>query len=477
MVKFRPRSILQLILMGYFVVFFPIGLSIYQAMTSLDELAKKNQENILTAVLVTRNAQKVTNLSEDMERSLLQYELLGSENILTVFKKKQAELVRTLIDLEKMFPPPLAGDYLNPYNEKFLEIKRAMTPPVAIHQATPMARELTRLSREVNQGSKIFADEIISDTHKLASIFQDKMILQSFLVIPATLLLVFFFSTMIARPFRQIHKGILRLGHGQFDKPVMVKGPRDIAEVGTKLAWLGERLQELEEQKQAFLRHMSHELKTPLAALKEGGELLSDQIPGELNERQKEVVQIIMKATQFFQKEIENLLDYNLLRSQTDLIIEPIALKKLMTEILNRHCLTIQRKEIQIRTPETDCIYHGDKRRLEVSLDNLISNAIHFTRRKGTIELKWSMSKAGLTIQVIDSGPGLDPKEMDSIFTPFYQGSARRDGPLKGSGIGLSIAMECIKAHQGRLRAFNREEKNGAVFEINLPLQGKETLA
>ena len=95
-------------------------------------------------------------------------------------------------------------------------------------------------------------------------------------LIPGTLVLVGLFLLLVGRPMRQIDRAIRELGEGDFSRPITVSGPNDIETLGRQLEWLRHRLKESTDEKNKFLRHMSHELKTPLANIREGTELLLD---------------------------------------------------------------------------------------------------------------------------------------------------------------------------------------------------------
>jgi two-component system sensor histidine kinase GlrK len=117
---------------------------------------------------------------------------------------------------------------------------------------------------------------------------------------------------MIIGPVKGIERMINRLGEGRsLGHTVVFKGPRELRYVGERIIWLSERLSWLESQRHQFLRHISHELKTPLASMREGTELLADQVVGPLTVEQEEVVAILDDSSRNLQKLIEQLLDYN----------------------------------------------------------------------------------------------------------------------------------------------------------------------
>lgn len=117
---------------------------------------------------------------------------------------------------------------------------------------------------------------------------------------------------MIIGPVKGVERMINRLGEGKsVGNMVAFRGPREIRSLAQRIVWLSERLSWLESQRHEFLRHISHELKTPLASMREGTELLADEVAGPLTQDQKEVVGILDSSSRHLQQLIEQLLDYN----------------------------------------------------------------------------------------------------------------------------------------------------------------------
>ena len=137
----------------------------------------------------------------------------------------------------------------------------------------------------------------------------------------------------IARPIAEIDGAIRQLGGADFSQPISVRGPEDLRYLGRRLDWLRRRLEEFETQKNRFLRHVSHELKTPLTALREGAELLNDQVAGPLAPPQRQVVGIMRDNSVKLQRLIEELLDYQrALHAAASLEVKSIPLESLVEE-------------------------------------------------------------------------------------------------------------------------------------------------
>jgi two-component system sensor histidine kinase GlrK len=125
------------------------------------------------------------------------------------------------------------------------------------------------------------------------------------------LILAIVFAVLIARPIRQLDLAVRQMGSADFTHAVEVNGPQDLRYLGQRLEWLRIRLKELEDQQNRFLRHVSHELKTPLTAVREGAELLRDEVGGTLSRQQQDIVRIVRENTISLTKLIEDLLKYH----------------------------------------------------------------------------------------------------------------------------------------------------------------------
>src|SRR5207302_1479118 len=141
------------------------------------------------------------------------------------------------------------------------------------------------------------------------------------------LALAILFAVLIARPIRQLDQAIRQMGTADFTHAIEVNGPQDMRYLGQRLEWLRSRLSDLEEQQNRFLRHVSHELKTPLTAVREGVELLRDNVGGKLQPEQREIVRIVRENTLSLQKLIEDLLTYHQTRAMEPQTLGPESLR------------------------------------------------------------------------------------------------------------------------------------------------------
>jgi two-component system sensor histidine kinase GlrK len=282
-----------------------------------------------------------------------------------------------------------------------------------------------------------------------------------------SLLLVLLFTYLIIHPVRQIESRILSLGAGVEPDKRPVDGPAELVLLGERIGWLHDKLKELEQQKYQFLRHVSHELKTPLAVLREGADLLSEQLVGPLTPDQQEICQMLEENSRRLQTLIERLLDFNRLSQQEVFSLTPVALAPLLSELSAEYRLALESKQISVHLPTDPIMLQAEPYRLRLILDNLFSNAVSYGAMGGQIWIRAGQDANGGWLEVANEGPVIPVAERERIFEPFEQGSIVRQGLLKGSGMGLSIARESAMSLGGEL-VLIEDEQADVCFRLTL---------
>jgi len=252
---------------------------------------------------------------------------------------------------------------------------------------------------------------------------------------------------------------------------VVVRGPTDLQALGRQLEWLRIRLTEIAEERNRFLRHMSHELKTPLANIREGTELLLEGAVGSLGPEQREVAGILRDNSLRLQRLIENLLSYSEWQAnRAALEVSEFRLQPLAKAAVDTYQLPINAHRLQLDFRVDDITLVADRSKLRLILDNLISNAVKFTPDGGTITVRARREDdaGNAVIDVADTGPGIPVEERGRIFEAFYQGATPQGGLVRGTGIGLSVVQEFVNAHGGTVELVDGEYP-GAHFRVRLP--------
>jgi len=279
------------------------------------------------------------------------------------------------------------------------------------------------------------------------------------------------FAVLITRPIKQIDKSIRRLGGGKFNQPVVVRGPRDLELLGERLDWLRIRLLELEQEKTKFLQHISHELKTPLTAIREGAELLNERVVGELNAQQREITSILQDSSIQLQKLIEDLLSFSMVRTKTTTLFNMrVDLRPIIEEVLEGHKVAMMFRKLDLRRVLLSAKVNGDGEKLRVMVDNLVSNAVKYSPNNSPLWVMLSKRGKNAIIEVADSGPGIPDAEHERVFEAFFQGAPATKSHVRGTGLGLSIAREYAQAHGGDITVV-KSKNVGACFRVCLPLE------
>jgi two-component system sensor histidine kinase GlrK len=338
----------------------------------------------------------------------------------------------------------------------------------AIERFGPLRASVGELTAQLST----FVDTQLSDLLASTARAQQISAWQVAALVPGTLLLVLFFTLRIGRPIRQIDHAhaIHQLGQSGFSKPIEVQGPTDLERLGRQLEWLRVRLLELAQEKNRFLRHMSHELKTPLANIREGTELLLDGTVGDLGQPQREVTDILRVNGLKLQQLIENLLSFSAWQAKSEVLtLSDFPLRVLVISVAKEQRLALKAAGIQLRLQIDDIIVNADRDKLRTVLDNLLSNAVKFTPRGGMVTIRAIREAASFVIDFADTGPGIPDEERSQIFEAFFQGRREQGGHVAGTGIGLSVVLECVQAHDGSVELASTGEFPGAHFRIHIP--------
>ncbi len=454
----QPRSLSHLVLISFFTALAPLGVAIVYTVQTLGEMGDKNREVTHVVVDVTRLGQTLQHNVLELERRARQYLAISDPELADLFERERGRLAKTLLTLQERVPldrPDLSGllDSL-----ARLELAPAAVDTSTSSGVTPLAQvgldqKFTIIRDQtgaVEKWLQSYVDQLLRKSEEEADSYINALILQLSLLGAATLVLLLLFAHWINKPVKVLTQEIHNLGTSGLSHPIEISGPLEMQALGRKLEWLRQSLQESEQQKELFLRHISHELKTPLSSLREGADLLAEQITGHLSQQQHEIVDIVRQNGIALQRLIENLIDYNHLPHQ-ELTFEEFELDELWRELLGNYSISVNKKALQLQLRGSPDSWVADRYKLKTALDNLLSNAINYTPEGGCIDVVWRAHDDMLIIDVANSGDPIPARDAERVFEPFFQSVAKRSGPIKGSGIGLSVAKECIEAQGGSL--------------------------
>lgn len=460
------------------LVVVPLLLALIHATYEVDRLVAQGQRALFATVRATQSSQLLLEAITDMERNARQYQVTGDQALLKVFQENHEKFVDTTRRLLALNLPVLQRERLDMIVEVEAGVSEALTkfPNDApeINTALDGFTGLARDARKILVDNRKLVEREVGTLESNGAEVQRSLVVQAMALVPGALVMAAIFTVLITRPIRQMDNAIRRLGDGDFSQAAHIVGPRDLEQLGERLDWMRTRLLEVEQEKNRFLRHISHELKTPLTAIREGAELLNEEMVGHLNQQQAEIAAILRDNTLQLQKLIENLLDFNVASSRASTLhVERVALRDLIYNVLSDHKVALLARQLVLDASMDPVDLDGDRAKLQTLVDNLISNAIKFSPEKGRLQVKLHAREGQAVIEVADSGPGIPAAERRRIFDAFYQGTHTANGHVRGTGLGLSIAREYAQAHGGYIEAIDGESP-GACLRVILPLQQAE---
>jgi two-component system sensor histidine kinase GlrK len=465
----RSLSIKNLTLLGFTLVALPLVFALLYSVNQVDKLSKQGASSIFkVAELINANRELTTTLKK-LERYASQYVVLKDEELFNSYLKHK-KIMTTLLTQELTY---ISASKLPKFSKELLtEIKKIdlliqnntadMNDEELLIKLQKQFRQLTTINRKIQQHSNALIN-VQANKIKGSAEHVSNTIIKSLFIIPISLFIAVIFMILITAPLKLLTQKIKKLEQGNFDDKISLKGASDIVEIADALETMRGRLHALELQKSSFIRHISHELKTPLAAIREGTELLYDHSVGELNSDQQEISHIIKGSVTRLQRLIEDLLDFNIVLDQTSLQYdEKFTLNTVVNDVIATRKLDLNRKKLQVikqitqfnKSVSSDFSaikLHCNAKQLTVVLDNLLSNAIKFAPQNSKIIFDVNTFEGELLFTITDFGSGISKDQQNKIFDAFYQGTQPQDKQIKGSGLGLTIVKELLMRLNGSI--------------------------
>lgn len=470
---FYPSSFLKLILAAFALVTVPLILSTTHGTVSVSRLSDQSEDAVRRAVSATQASWMLVQQLTAMERVARQIVVLGDASLLDGYAKARTPFLESAAALSELALEPRQRAQLTRLTEQesaiYAMLRRYPEDGDAARQAVERFAGLSEQAQSILSGSGRIINHELHALQTTASEARRSLVLESLSVIPIALLLAGGLAFVIARPIRQIDGAIRRLGRGEFDRSIAVSGPKDLQKLGVRLEWLRNRLLDLEAQRSKLLHHVSHELKTPLAALREGTQLLADGVVGSPTSQQAEILHILRQSTLQLQKRIEDLLTFKLTQSREGPASrQAVDLAHVVERVLRSHQPAIMRHALRLETRLEPVVVMGDDGALLTIVDNLLSNAIKYSPRGATIQVHLRRDRLLVLLDVLDEGPGIAREEREQVFDAFFQGRAAQEGKVAGTGLGLAIAREYALAHGGSIAVMNAGAP-GAHLQLALP--------
>lgn len=461
-------------LLGLALIAGPLLVAVVDAAIQIRGQTRASEELVLEGVQTARLSQSLFADIDSLKRRGQLYQVLGRPDLLVRYRESDQSLAAARTQLAQLISEASTRRSLDEFAAVHDQISSAVSsmPRSSESFATILPRfdRLSELAAEITENTNKQIDLRLAEMQRKTSSTQRRLFWQSALLIPLTLVAILALTLSLGRPLRAIDRAISELGRGTFSRAIEVSGPRDLERLGAQLEWLRLRLLDLAQERNRFLRHMSHELKTPLANIREGAELLMDGAVGPLDNAQREVVAILRDNGIKLHRLIENLLSFSAWQKESvGLDLSEFRIRPLVKQVLESQQLTVVSQRVRLEVKVDDLVLRADRGKVRLIVENLLSNAIKYSPKGGTVYLHAAKQDTQLVIDVADTGAGIPADERGRVFEAFYTGRPPAGVQVKGTGIGLSVVLEFVNAHGGTIEIVDGEYP-GAHFKIRMPV-------
>ncbi len=465
-------SFRQSMLVGFLLISLLLGWAAVRSWLVVERFVDQSRQVSAQALRLTALIQDLTERAPDLERAARQYRVLEDPVLLVRFDEHLAHSRQAVEGLQSFPERPLgllAGEWL----DSALRVRAALQDSGSGADLVQLLSALGEVSGRLSPAARQWIEARNAEVMDELQSNRLQLTTQVAAAVVGAILVALAMGWWLVRPIRQLERNIHRLGESRLDQEVRVRGPADLRRLGRRLEWLRQRLAELEADRERTLRHVSHELKTPLTALREGIALLQERVVGPLDSAQQEVVDILQHNVMVLQDQIESLLRLNAASFDARrMTSRPQVLRRILASAVRARELQLQARRITVKRAAPAVTLPLDGEKLQVVVDNLLSNAIDFSPDGGSIRLEARVADRRLILDCIDQGPGVAPEDAERIFDPFVRGRREAPAPRQGSGVGLSIVRELLTAMGGRVAVVgDRSAGSGAHFRVEVPCE------
>ncbi len=303
-----------------------------------------------------------------------------------------------------------------------------------------------------------------AETNKIAIVLGVGFILSGIMI-------SIFITSSITRPLSFMRKKTREVARGHFEGNLDLSSPPEIGDLAQDFNLMCNKLKEMEKMKSDFFSLMAHELRTPLASIKEGTDLLLKGIGEEFKDKRNTVLTVIAEESNRSIDLVNSLLDLSKMEAgMMALHFETSNIEPLIDRAVSgiEPLAMAKNVSIEVNLPQDLPYVKMDGERILQALRNLIGNAVKFTSGGGHVTISARAIEKGVSISVADTGPGIPKEDLNAIFDKFKQASVTSYDKIKGTGMGLAIVKHIINAHGGRVWV-ESEPEQGSTFTFLLP--------
>lgn len=276
----------------------------------------------------------------------------------------------------------------------------------------------------------------------------------------------------MTKPLRDMARATQQMSRGDYSQRVHTDSRDEVGRLAEAFNQMAAELEGLERLRRDLLANVSHELKTPIAAIRAHLENLLEGV----EQPDRETLQVMLTQSERLSALVEQVLDLSRLDSgAASMTFEPVALSSIADQVIAEVGIARRDREVRVHARIDPALpaAKADRARLQQVLFNLLDNAVRLTPPGGEVSVGARAESKHLEIFVDDRGPGIPGEKIPLVFERFYRADASRSRPDGGAGLGLAIARSIVEAHGGRIGAEPRIG-GGMRFWFTLPAAGQE---
>jgi signal transduction histidine kinase len=279
------------------------------------------------------------------------------------------------------------------------------------------------------------------------------------------MVMVWFLSRGMTSPMREMAAAASEMAKGNYDRRVSSSSRDEIGELARAFNQMAAELAETDRVRRDLVANVSHELRTPITALQAVLENLVDGV----TEPDPETFQTMLSQVERLGRLVKQLLDLSRLESgAVPLERSAFRVEPLLTHAVREQQLHAPEIAVSVSVDSPDLTADGDPERVHQVVANLLENAVRHSPAGGAVEVRARRSASGVTIEVIDEGPGIPVADEARIFERFYRADSARASSDGGAGLGLAIAQWIVDLHGGDIHPEPREP-HGCRMVVTLP--------
>ncbi len=469
-------TIYKKMMLGFCTIIFIMIMASLYVLMALDRVSDAAKNTLMTNVRIVNYAKQLKVILYDESAIAQKYLVTRDENYLKMFVSEGQNFEKHLSFVEALINDPSISQKIRNTHESFFEnFKNYFTDTKTsmsdiedirwkfINELESFFDELIRTNETSIAGSISRMEATTTHSAKIA-------LLLILLTLLAAISIAFVITRTITRPITELILGTRQISKGEYCA-VPVSSNDEIALLASAINHMSDEINKANEYRTHMIQQISHEINTPLQAMLSAHDLLKDQGLGSLNKTQLELLDDVFRG-------INRLTDYS--RQYLDLVkIEsgmmeyqqsPTDLVTIINPLIKDAQLIGKGKHVTVAFDFQDVPpVMGDADKISVIMSNLLSNAVKYAQSGGHVHVKLGHCDLGVRISVQDSGLGICPKDLEKVFTKFYQSGNASQISVSGTGVGLALVKAYTEGHGGRVSVKSFPEK-GTIFSVELPV-------